>query len=611
MATKHFRLLSILLLSQLLLAQSKPAIPLNEVIVSDSQLKNFSSSQSVLKLTDSIISKNQSSLTSLLNYNTVIYFKENGLGMVSSPSFRGTTAQQTAVVWNGININSQLLGQTDFNTISTRGYNSIDVKAGGGSVVYGSGAIGGTIHLNNDLKFKDIFKNNLEVYYGDFNTVSAVYGITAATNRWSTNASFTRNSSDNDFKFIGGNDRNTNGQYYNNNLSTAIGYKLDTKNSIKFYSEIYDGERHFSLTSPYAIRTKYQDFNTRNLLAWTSTIGKSVSNLKLAYITEHYNYFEDIETEGYTSGGVKTFIAKYDFVYELAPKMSLNTILDYNKSNGFGSGVGSESRQIGGVSLLLKQSLTENWNYELSARKEISDVYKSPVLFSVGSTFDFSKFYQLKFNISRNYRTPTFNDLYWTGSGNPDLKPEDSYQAEVGNQFQYKDFRLTATVYTSKIKDMIRWLPNNTGNWSPVNTDNVSIYGGEALLGWRKNFNKHVLDFNGTYSYTVSKDDKNDKQLFYVPYHKLTASTSYSYQRFTSYYQFMFIGEVFTTSDNNPKDILSDYNVSNFGMDYNFSKKDVCKVGFKIANLWNEKYESLPSRLMPGRNLTLYLTLNY
>ena len=465
MATKNFLLFSIVLFGQLILAQDKPAIPLNEVIVSDSQLKNFSSSQSVLKLTDSIISKNQSSLTSLLNYNTVIYFKENGLGMVSSPSFRGTTAQQTAVVWNGININSQLLGQTDFNTISTRGYNSIDVKAGGGSVVYGSGAIGGTIHLNNDLKFTNTFKNNLAIYYGDFNTLSAVYGINAATNKWSTNASFTRNSSDNDFKFIGEEGKNTNGQYYNTNLSTAIGYKLNATNSIKFYSEIYDGERHFSLTSPYAVKTKYQDFNTRNLLAWTSSLGKSVSNLKLAYITEHYNYFEDIENEGYTSGGVKSFIAKYDFVYELAPKISLNTILDYNKSEGEGSGVGNESRQVGGISVLLQQSVTEKWNYELSARKEISDVYKSPILFSAGSTFDLSKFYQLKFNISRNYRTPTFNDLYWKGSGNPNLLPEDSYQAEVGNQFRYKDFRLTGTVYTSKIKDMIRWLPNNSGNW--------------------------------------------------------------------------------------------------------------------------------------------------
>ena len=611
MATKKFLLSCILLFGQLIVAQNNTAIPLNEVIVSDNQLKNFTDSQSVLKLNDSIISKNQSSLTSLLNYNSVIYFKENGLGMVSSPSFRGTTAQQTAVIWNGININSQLLGQTDFNTISTRGYNSIDVKAGGGSVIYGSGAIGGTIHLNNDLKFKNTFKNNLEVYYGDFNTLSAVYGITAATNNWSVNASLTRNSSDNDFKFVGQEDRNVNGQYYNNNLSTAIGYKINAKNSIKFYSELYDGERHFSLTSPYAVKTKYQDFNTRNLVTWTSIVGNSTSNLKVAYITEHYNYFEDIDTKEYESGGVNSFIAKYDFLYAFTPKMILNTILDYNKSNGIGSGIGTESRQIGGVSVLLKHSLTERWNYELSFRKEISDVYKSPILFSAGSKFDFSKLYQLKLNVSRNYRTPTFNDLYWLGSGNLDLKPENSYQVEVSNDFQYKDFTLSANAYASKIDNMIRWLPNNSGNWSPVNTDKVSIYGAEALLGWQKHFNKHSVGFNGTYSYTVSTDDKNDKQLFYVPYHKITASSSYAYKNFALYYQFMFIGEVFTTSDNDPNTILADYNVSNIGMDYNFSKKDIFKIGFKIANVWNEKYESLPSRMMPGRNLTLYLTLNY
>ena len=73
----------------------------------------------------------------------------------------------------------------------------------------------------------------------------------------------------------------------------------------------------------------------------------------------------------------------------------------------------------------------------------------------------------------------------------------------------------------------------------------------------------------------------------------------------------LFTGEVFTTSDNNPKYILDAYTVSNFGMDYNFSKKNTFKIGFKVSNLWNEKYESLPSRPMPGRNLTIYLNLNY
>jgi outer membrane cobalamin receptor len=611
MTLQKFYICFSLLVCQFVLAQNDTITNLKEVIVSDTNLKNFSNTQSVQHLSDSIINKNQASLTSLLNYNTVIYFKENGLGMTSSPSFRGTTSQQTVVVWNGININSQLLGQTDFNTISTRGFNSIDVKAGGGSVVYGSGAIGGTIHLNNDLKFTDTFKNDLQVYFGDFNTLSLIYGITAATKKWSFDASFARNNSDNDFKFVGKDERNTNGQYYNNSLDVAFGYKINSKNSIKLYSQIYDGERHFSITSPNATKTKYQDYNTRNLLTWTSSFSKFSSNLKLAYITEHYNYFEDIKREGYTSGGVKSYIAKYDIDYNLSEKIKISTILDYTKNDGIGSGIGQSSREIGGASLLWKHILTEKWNYEMSARKEISDVYKSPILFSVGSRYDFSDFYQLKFNLSRNYRVPTFNDLYWEGSGNPDLKPESSYQAEIGNQFTYKDFRLTVTGYTMKIKDMIRWLPNNTGNWSPINTDKVSIYGAEALLGWRKNINKHTFDFSGTYAYTVSLDDKTDKQLFYVPYHKLTGSLSYNYKKLAAYYQFMYTGEIFTTSDNNPKYILDAYNISNIGVDYNFSKKNICKIGFKVANLWNEKYEALPSRFMPGRNLTIYLNLNY
>lgn len=612
MKAKIYYLFILFYCCQFVLAQHDSITKLKEVIVaSDPHLKNFSNTQSIQKINDSILRSNQASLTSLLNYNTVIYFKENGAGMTSSPSFRGTTSQQTVVVWNGININSQLLGQTDFNTISTRGFNSIDVKAGGGSVVYGSGAIGGTIHLNNDLKFTDTFKNDLQIYYGDFNTLSAVYGITAATKKISFDASFTRNSSDNDFEFVGREGKNTNGQYYNNVFDLAFGYKINTRNNIKLYNEIYDGERHFSLTSPNATKSKYQDYNTRNLLTWTNSFHRFNSNLKLAYITEQYNYFEDINKEDFTSGGVKSFIGKYDVDYTFSTNTKISSILDYTKSNGIGSGIGKSSREVGGVSILLNQILTEKWNYEMSARKEFSDAYKSPLLFSAGSRYDFSNFYQLKFNLSRNYRVPTFNDLYWEGSGNPDLKPESSYQAEIGNQFKYKDLKFTLTAYTMKITDMIRWLPNNTGNWSPVNTDKVFIYGAEALLGWKKNINKHTFDFTGSYAYTVSTDENTDKQLFYVPYHKLTGSLSYYYKKLAAYYQIMYTGEVFTTSDNNPKYILDSYNVSNIGIDYNFSKKNSCKIGFKIANLWNEKYEALPNRYMPGRNLTLYLNLNY
>ena len=90
-----------------------------------------------------MIERSQPSLTQLLNFNSNIYFKESGAGMVSSPSFRGTTASQTVVLWNGININSQTTGQTDFNTINVRGFDQIKVKAGGGNVAEINSSVGG------------------------------------------------------------------------------------------------------------------------------------------------------------------------------------------------------------------------------------------------------------------------------------------------------------------------------------------------------------------------------------------------------------------------------------------------------------------------------------
>ncbi|MBQ0740765.1 Plug domain-containing protein, partial [Aquimarina celericrescens] len=88
--------------------------------------------------------------------------------MVSSPSFRGTTAQQTAVVWNGFNINSQFNGQTDFNTLLVDGFDELSVRPGGGSVIYGTGAIGGSIHLKNELKFNGETNVNLSARAGSF-----------------------------------------------------------------------------------------------------------------------------------------------------------------------------------------------------------------------------------------------------------------------------------------------------------------------------------------------------------------------------------------------------------------------------------------------------------
>ena len=603
---KQFLLL--LLLCGLAHAQ-QDTIALKEVLIADTQLRDFSATQSVIQLPDSVISRSAPSLTSLLLYNSTIYFKENGPGMVSSPSFRGTTAQQTAVVWNGININSQLNGQTDFNTLNARDFQEVSVRAGGGSVAYGSRAIGGSIHLDDKLVFGNHFTNTIRTDYGSYNTFGANYKLAAGTARFSANASISHNSSDNDFRFPGYNIYNDNGQYKNTSLNTAFGYKLSDKNILRFYSYLFDGERHFSRTLAAPSRSMYQDVNTRNLVEWTGLYGNFNSRLKAAYLDEKYKYFENFATNNFTTGRVRSYIARYDATYDFSANIKLNAIADFTQNNGEGSDLDKHKRNTGSGALLLKHQVTNIFGYEAGLRKESGNAYSSPILFSAGAKVTVSSFYTVKANASRNFRAPTFNDLYWQGSGNPDLKPESSYQAELGNVFTHNNATLSLTGYYIQLTDMLRWIPGTDGIWRPENVDKAKTYGGEALLNWDKKTAIGTFSFSGTYAYTISQREGSTAQMMYVPKHKATASVAYSHKKISAYYRHLLTGLVYTTTDMSAE--LDAYNVSGIGAQYTFGLLNGLSLGGQANNLYGEAYQNVAVRPMPGGNYNVYLNLKF
>lgn len=609
MILKKAILFFVLTVCQLLSAQADSILKLDEVEIPDRQLKNFSNAQSVQTLGDSVLRKNRPSLTALLNFNSSVYFKENGPGMVSSPSFRGTTAQQTAVVWNGININSRFNGQTDFNTITAKDFDNISIRAGGGSVLYGSSAIGGSIHLNNVLRFAKHFDNAAQFEYGSFNTIGFNYKLGIGNEKLSLQASVSHNSSDNDYELPSGRE-NVNGKYYNTAFDLGIGYRIDARNRLKWLGYVFDGDRHFSLISPSDTKTKYLDFNTRNLLEWTGFYGKFTSNAKAAFLTEQYKYYQNLAGGSPNFGRAQTVIAKYDAAYSFSPKIRLNAIGDFTQTTGDGSDVTKHVRKISSLAMLFSHKILEKFGYEIGVRKEITASYASPVLFSAGMDYRFGRHYTLKWNGSRNFRIPTFNDLYWLEGGNPNLKPESSVQTEIGNEIKYKNITVSVTGYLIDISDMIQWLPGTTTVWMPANVNKVRSYGIEAAVSANKKIGRDVFAFSANYGYTVSKDRVSGHQLIYVPYHKASAGLAWSRQKLSADCQVLLNGEVFTRTDNNPRYNIDGYAVANFSAGYSLSK-DFVKLGARVFNVFDKKYEVVEGRAFPGRNYSMYLTLNF
>lgn len=603
---KKILLMCSLVGSQFLHAQEE-TVQLEEAVISDRNLIQFAETQTKTVLSDSVRNQHASTMTDLLQFNSSIYFKENGAGMVSSPSFRGTSASHTAVIWNGINVNSPFLGQSDFNVLNVHSADQLVIKSGGGSVAYGSSAIGGSIHLNNELNFRQGFENQILANYGSFDRYGLNVQSKYSDEQLSLNLNWGRNGSDNDFEILKENRNNRNGQYYHQFLNIASGYKINSTNILKFYGNISDSDRNFSLISANAQPSKYHDYSTKSMMEWESKFGRFQSNLKAVYLGEEFRYFPHSHSTFYEFGKANTYLLKYDVGYQWR-NILMNLNLEGTHSEVESSKITYAKRQIGSASLQMKHWVSHKFLYEASVRQELTDVYTSPFLYALGVKWNPTKFYEIRLNTSKNFRMPTFNDLFWPGSGNQNLQPETSVQYELANQLQYKNFKLELIGYQNSINNYIQWVPN--GSLSvPENVGNVEVWGLESRLNYSQKFHHHHLYFNASYAYTSSKNEEIDKQLIYVPFHKATSSVGYSWKRFSAFYQFLFNGSVFTDSGNT--DELESYYLSNLGIQVGMGKRKNHKIGFQVLNIWDEIYQNVENRPMPGRNYNITINIKF
>ena len=584
---------------------------IDTVYIFDNQLKKSKEFQKTIQLNQEELLKNTTNLSEVLRFQSPVYIKENGRGMVSSPSFRGTTAQQTAFIWNGININSTFLGQGDVNNLNLLGYDQLEIKSGGGSVIYGSGAIGGTIHLNNELSFNKGFRNNLFLEYGSFNTINTFVKSAYSNDKLSVKVSGNFVKSDNNYEVPQKNYLNLNGQYNNRTFNLGAAYKVDPKNMISWQTQLYDGIQHYPIRSEDYSKTKYFSDSFRSLVNWNYHSKKIQNNFKVAYLQDEFQYFNNIDQPKSSGGTAKTYLAKNDFNYVINNQLGVNFISEYrqDQAEGYESGISEVKRNAGSIAGLLRWNPSITFNFEAGLKKDFIEKIETPLLYSFSGKVNVNDWYIFTFNGSKNFRNPSFNDLYWQPGGNLDLKSETSLQAELGNQFKYKNFKLNITPYYINIQDMIRWLPNSKGIWSPSNTNKVESYGLESQLDFDEDFGKNKTKFSLGYIYTHSKNLETDQFLAYVPQHKIFGNAKYSYDFAEIFVQGLLNGLTYTTDDEKLRDAIKSYFVVNAGLQLKILKH--YQIGFKVNNILDQIYETTAFYPLPKRNYSANLLINF
>jgi len=589
------------------------------VVVADKKIEN-SKGYKIQILNDSIITKNTESFTSLLRFNTLIYLKEYGAGGTSTASFRGTSSSNTAVVWNGININSINNGQTGFNSLTVSLFDAIDVRSGGGSIEYGSGAIGGTVHLNDQLLYNPnkVIENQFVGSIGSFGTYNSLYKFKLSTEKLALKLGLSYNESDNDYKLLGTDYKNFNGAYNNFNMSVGLAYQFNDKSQLKFYSTSYVGKRLFSgeLPNPTGANDKYKDFNNRNLLVYNYDSNKINHVLKLAFLTQEYQFFDNKLSDEFNFGKSKRYLINYDVAYKFSSiNAKLTSYSEYESVFGKTDQITEKNRRQFSQSFIYNQNILNTVFFDLKVRKDFNSDYDVPNSYSLGMNAKMDTNISLRANASKNYRVPTYNDLYWPGQGNINLIPETAVQGEFGVTYKKKKFSADLGVFYISAKDKIVWTPNGDssrpGVWTPINLANAVNKGLELSISYAKNYNNHFVDFSANYSYTEAKDKDTEKFLIFVPKHLFNGSIGYAHKRFSFFYQQLFTGEIYTTESNSNDFMLPSFFVGNFGGDFRITKnlKKEMTIGFKINNVFNKNYVTQPRRPMPNRNFNL--NINY
>lgn len=597
------------------MSQTKDSISikdLDEVVVDK---RTFSSGHFTenISLKNSIAAKSSQSLGNLLNETTSIAFKEYGNGMLSSISYRGLAASHTAVFWEGLPVNSTLNGQIDFNLFSAQSFDNIGIRKGGGSAILGSGALGGSVLLSKTSSFNQKLKGNLSQTIGSFGLSNSGLGISWGNKEFFGNVALNYLYAENDFKrdnlLNGQEERQKNATVNLGSISSKFGYKWNDSNILTFSALNTFANRDLpgtAITSTSSQRQK--DQSNRFSLKWENTQNSQKHSLQIGYLDEDYKYAQNRFNNQYTHSDAQTWTGRYVYTLILKNNFVLNAGMLGKTSSGSGSSYRSPSFNEASAFISANKNY-KKFNFSLILNKGFSDQYNIPFTFDAGIDWVLNKNHLFKANYTTNYRTPTFNDLYWVPGGNRELKPEDSWMSELGYQFTNKIVKFQTSLYYGKVKNWILWIPSGSIS-TPKNIDKVESYGVESQVNIEKQLSEVKIKIRISHNYSISENEQTQTQLIYVPKNKVAAGIGAEFKKIQMYYQFDYTSQRFAQS--NESAVLKSFSLSNIYLEYGFSilQKET-HLQFGVKNIFNKKYYLIQYYSQPGINYSITLNINF
>lgn len=622
------------------------SLQLQEIPIIENKQQIFESSKKTNTIDSLTLARyNTSSLADLLSNQSTIHVKQYGNGNIASTSMRGGNSSHTALLWNGLNIQNALLGQPDLSIVSTDFFNDISLEHGGGSALWGSGAIGGSIHLQNKPIYNQGFKTKLQMSIGSFDTKKIYSGISLSNKRLLSNTKIYYSKSVNNYSYKDTTDReNPNKQVYHANymaqgIMQEFGFLINSYQKINVRAWYNYLSRNIPSFTGIISKQHQIDENLKLNTDWNYNKKKLRKTIRLGYFHDRLNYSDSTDNISNSSittipkitsnSLIKTLIAETDnsFYYR---KHTFNIGVNYTayQASLFSQDFNKDTtyyyhlNKLAVFAAYKLSVLNSKLHYNLVIRKEFTKQTQIPFTGNTGINYQVLEKIGLKINANKSFRQPTLYDLYWNPGGNPNLKPEESYELEGSIVFKHhwKNIYLNieGTYFNRHTRNWIMWLPNGSSNWSPINIAEVYSRGTETkteLSYLKKDFQLKII-INTSYvlstnqKATSENDNSVGRQLIFTPRYNGQTGILIVYQKLNVLFNNNYTGYRFTSTDNTSW--VNPYYIANFKWSYNYSFNTInAEVFCSINNLFNKNYVVIPNKPMPLRNYEVGICIKY
>jgi vitamin B12 transporter len=432
-----------------------------------------------------------------------------GRGHISSLFIRGTNSNHSLVLMNGRPIAAMVAGTPDLSQIPLGNIERIEYIRGPRAAVYGADAIGGVINLITKTSAKHGNETHLKGGVG-----SNGYGQGQA--------------------------RTVQALGQQTDMNMMIGYERTDGFDVVANAQQPDRDGFDSLHGQIGLNHAFNDawsadFNAQGYDNLTDTDGTTDQSRVKAFqydgglkfqsetLTSRLeaSYGENklkswLESKGEASAQpTHTGLTRFSWINSWSGVEGLNLTggADWQqeqlKSNSRSAGQAFNAPDRDNTGLFAVGSY--RWQallWELSGRTDDNQQYGRHNTWSAASGLDIDDNHNVRLSYGTGFKAPTFIDLYYPGYENPDLKPEESKNLELGFTGRYTGWDWSLNLYRNKIQNLIA-CQSAFSSCEPDNTD-AEIRGVEVALGLETGPLHHDVSFD--YTKTEDKND-GDQQL--------------------------------------------------------------------------------------------------